>query len=155
MHQKGSQLFYSLLKNGKKGSFLRLQHASCKDTRTSFSLRLSTSLLPQMANNLLTVEGATELVGSVRKNPNSMMEEINISVRAYVPENFKAHTAHIFRNQLNLRAVPLKTVLRLAVCFIYAQPLFKKKKKKLPFCSPCRSHKEIMDFWSISGEICL
>ncbi|XP_072193577.1 leucine-rich repeat-containing protein 74A [Excalfactoria chinensis] len=33
----------------------------------------------KMANNLLTVEGATELVGSVRKNPNSMMEEINIS----------------------------------------------------------------------------
>lgn len=51
-----------------------------------------------MANNLLTVEGATELVGSVRKNPNSMMEEINISVRAYVPENFKAHTAHSFRS---------------------------------------------------------
>ncbi|XP_021258804.1 leucine-rich repeat-containing protein 74A isoform X1 [Numida meleagris] len=33
----------------------------------------------KMANNLLTVEGATALVGSVRKNPSSMMEEINIS----------------------------------------------------------------------------
>ncbi|NWS73540.1 LR74A protein, partial [Crotophaga sulcirostris] len=33
----------------------------------------------KMANNPLTVEGATALVTSVRKNPNSMMEEINIS----------------------------------------------------------------------------
>ncbi|NXL93502.1 LR74A protein, partial [Alectura lathami] len=33
----------------------------------------------KMAYNPLTVEGATALVGSVRKNPNSMMEEINIS----------------------------------------------------------------------------
>lgn len=72
-----------------------------------------------MANNLLTVEGATELVGSVRKNPNSVMEEINISVRAYIPENLKAHTAHVFRNWLNPRAVPFKPALRLAVCFIY------------------------------------
>ncbi|NWQ96216.1 LR74A protein, partial [Burhinus bistriatus] len=33
----------------------------------------------KMANNPLTVEGATALVTSVRKNPKSMMEEINIS----------------------------------------------------------------------------
>ncbi|XP_053924845.1 leucine-rich repeat-containing protein 74A isoform X2 [Cuculus canorus] len=33
----------------------------------------------KMANNPLTVEGATALLTSVRKNPNSMMEEINIS----------------------------------------------------------------------------
>ncbi|NWU48314.1 LR74A protein, partial [Dromas ardeola] len=33
----------------------------------------------KMANNPLTVEGATELVISIRKNPQSMMEEINIS----------------------------------------------------------------------------
>ncbi|NXI62503.1 LR74A protein, partial [Anseranas semipalmata] len=33
----------------------------------------------KMANNPLTVEGATALVISVRKNPNSMMGEINIS----------------------------------------------------------------------------
>ncbi|NWU66488.1 LR74A protein, partial [Pterocles burchelli] len=33
----------------------------------------------KMANNPLTVEGATALVKSVRKNSNSMMEEINIS----------------------------------------------------------------------------
>ncbi|NWW53429.1 LR74A protein, partial [Pedionomus torquatus] len=33
----------------------------------------------QMANNPLTVDGATELVISVRKNSQSMMEEINIS----------------------------------------------------------------------------
>ncbi|NXC67150.1 LR74A protein, partial [Anhinga anhinga] len=33
----------------------------------------------KMANNPLTMEGATALVTSVRKNPKSMMEEINIS----------------------------------------------------------------------------
>ncbi|KAF1530286.1 Leucine-rich repeat-containing protein 74A, partial [Eudyptula albosignata] len=33
----------------------------------------------KMANNPLTTEGATALVTSVRKNPKSMMEEINIS----------------------------------------------------------------------------
>ncbi|NXX15588.1 LR74A protein, partial [Podargus strigoides] len=33
----------------------------------------------KMANNPLTMEGATALVTSVRKNPNSVMEEINIS----------------------------------------------------------------------------
>ncbi|NXG83739.1 LR74A protein, partial [Stercorarius parasiticus] len=33
----------------------------------------------KMANNPLTVEGAIELVISIRKNPQSMMEEINIS----------------------------------------------------------------------------
>ncbi|NXT41925.1 LR74A protein, partial [Pelecanoides urinatrix] len=33
----------------------------------------------KMANNPLTVEGATALVTSVRRNPKSMMEEINIS----------------------------------------------------------------------------
>ncbi|XP_009885350.1 PREDICTED: leucine-rich repeat-containing protein 74 [Charadrius vociferus] len=33
----------------------------------------------KMANNPLTVEGATALVTSVRKNPKSVMEEINIS----------------------------------------------------------------------------
>ncbi|NXK54906.1 LR74A protein, partial [Chauna torquata] len=33
----------------------------------------------KMANNPLTVEGAIALVVSVRRNPNSMMEEINIS----------------------------------------------------------------------------
>ncbi|NXY69054.1 LR74A protein, partial [Glareola pratincola] len=33
----------------------------------------------KMANNPLTVEGATEVVMSIRKNPQSMMEEINIS----------------------------------------------------------------------------
>ncbi|NXN46464.1 LR74A protein, partial [Rhinoptilus africanus] len=33
----------------------------------------------KMANNPLTVEGATELVMSIKKNPQSMMEEINIS----------------------------------------------------------------------------
>ncbi|NXI59522.1 LR74A protein, partial [Chloroceryle aenea] len=33
----------------------------------------------KMASNPLTIEGATALVASVRKNPNSMMEEINIS----------------------------------------------------------------------------
>uniref|UniRef100_A0A8B9T5S2 Leucine rich repeat containing 74A n=1 Tax=Anas platyrhynchos TaxID=8839 RepID=A0A8B9T5S2_ANAPL len=41
----------------------------------------------KMANNPLTVEGATALVTSVRKNPNSMMEEINIS-NVLVNENF-------------------------------------------------------------------
>ncbi|KFV39319.1 Uncharacterized protein C14orf166B [Tyto alba] len=35
----------------------------------------------KMASNPLTVEGATALVVSVRKNPRSMMEEINISTR--------------------------------------------------------------------------
>ncbi|KAM6273865.1 leucine-rich repeat-containing protein 74A [Porphyrio hochstetteri] len=33
----------------------------------------------KMANNPLTMEGATALVTSISKNPNSMMEEINIS----------------------------------------------------------------------------
>ncbi|XP_010710052.2 leucine-rich repeat-containing protein 74A isoform X1 [Meleagris gallopavo] len=46
----------------------------CKGLRVNGTLKVL-----KMANNLLTVEGATELVGSVRKNPNSMMEEINIS----------------------------------------------------------------------------
>ncbi|XP_040415008.1 leucine-rich repeat-containing protein 74A isoform X2 [Cygnus olor] len=41
----------------------------------------------KMANNPLTVEGASALVISVRKNPNSMMEEINIS-NVLVNENF-------------------------------------------------------------------
>lgn len=58
----------------------------------------SISLLPQMANNPLTVEGATALVTSVRKNPKSMMEEINISVRDYVLEGLQDHTLYIFSN---------------------------------------------------------
>ena len=58
----------------------------------------SMSLLPQMASNPLTMEGATALVTSVRKNPKSMMEEINISVRAYVLESLQDHTLYIFRN---------------------------------------------------------
>ncbi|XP_025913001.1 leucine-rich repeat-containing protein 74A [Apteryx rowi] len=33
----------------------------------------------KLANNPLTVEGATALIASIRKNPKSMMEEINIS----------------------------------------------------------------------------
>ncbi|KGL94945.1 Uncharacterized protein C14orf166B, partial [Charadrius vociferus] len=37
----------------------------------------------KMANNPLTVEGATALVTSVRKNPKSVMEEINISTRCF------------------------------------------------------------------------
>nr|XP_047915701.1 leucine-rich repeat-containing protein 74A isoform X2 [Anser cygnoides] len=41
----------------------------------------------KMANNPLTVEGATALVISVRKNPSSMMAEINIS-NVLVNENF-------------------------------------------------------------------
>lgn len=93
-----------LLKDGKKGSLLRVQHASCM--KSSLLLFLSTSLLPQMANNPLTVEGATALVTSVRKNPNSMMEEINISVRAYVLESLKVLTLYIFRNYMNPRAAP-------------------------------------------------
>ncbi|NXV26616.1 LR74A protein, partial [Rissa tridactyla] len=41
----------------------------------------------KMANNPLTVEGAIELVISIRKNPQSMMEEINIS-NVLVDETF-------------------------------------------------------------------
>ncbi|XP_048805441.1 leucine-rich repeat-containing protein 74A [Lagopus muta] len=54
----------------------------CKGLKVNGTLKVL-----KMANNLLTVEGATELVGSVRKNPNSMMEEINIS-NVLVNENF-------------------------------------------------------------------
>lgn len=65
-------------------------------------------LLQQMANNPLTVEGATALVVSVRKNAKSMMEEINISVRAYVLENLQNHTLHVFRKRVDHRAAPFQ-----------------------------------------------
>ncbi|NXN06541.1 LR74A protein, partial [Indicator maculatus] len=46
----------------------------CKGLEVNGNLKIL-----KMANNPLTLEGATALVTSVKKNPNSMMEEINIS----------------------------------------------------------------------------
>lgn len=58
----------------------------------------SVSFLPQMASNLLSMEGTTVFVTSIRRNPKSMMGESNISVRAYVLKYLQDHTLYIFRN---------------------------------------------------------
>lgn len=110
------------------------------------------SLLPQMASNPLTLEGATALVTSVRKNPKSMMEEINIAVRVYVLESLQDHTLYIFRNWVDHRAVPFQNCFE-TCCLFHLCTAF--NKKRLLFDSPSRSHVEITGLWSSSGERCL
>ncbi|XP_032300524.1 leucine-rich repeat-containing protein 74A isoform X3 [Coturnix japonica] len=70
----------------------------CKGLKVNGTLRVL-----KMANNLLTVEGATELVGSVKKNANSVMEEINIS-NVLVNETFirLLESAYLIRPELNV-----------------------------------------------------
>ncbi|XP_031409477.1 leucine-rich repeat-containing protein 74A isoform X4 [Meleagris gallopavo] len=72
--EKGGQLLGQMLA---VNTTLEILDLSWNHLRRKGTVAFGTGL--KMANNLLTVEGATELVGSVRKNPNSMMEEINIS----------------------------------------------------------------------------
>jgi len=112
----------------------------------------SMSLLPQMANNPLTMEGATALVTSVRKNPRSMMEEINISVRPSVLESLQDHTLYIFRNEVDHRAAPFQNCFETCCLFHLCTAI---NKKRLLFDSPSGNHVEIIVLWSRSGERCL
>lgn len=93
-----------------------MQHAFCQAEAFISNMSGSLSLLPQMAGNTLTTEGATALVLSIRKNSKSMMEEINISVRAYVLESLQDYT--FLGTGWITELPPSKTVWRLAVCFI-------------------------------------
>lgn len=86
----------------------------------------SMSLLLQMASNLLTTEDATALVTTIRK--------ISLQIQ-------DARTIHYaFLGSGWITELPLsKTVLPLAVCFIYCTVI---KKKRLVFDSPSKSHEE-------------
>lgn len=110
----------------------------------------SMSLLPQMASNPLTMEGATALLTSVRKNPKSMMEEINISVRAYVLESLQDHTLHIFRNWVDHRAAPFQNCFETCCLYHLCTAI---NKKRLLFDIPSRSHMEIIALWFSSWEV--